>query len=161
MRSFDVLVLDYGGVCTLAHGEFLVRTDTDDTHTDGERTGALGSVRQAHRLGMTVVVLSNEIDRSWTARSPTLSSVDHVLACTDNGILKPDRRAYQRALLVGGCTADRALFVDDDIDNIRGAEAAGLATIHFDTADPARSWAEIEEAISGQPTTQRGRRRSG
>jgi putative hydrolase of the HAD superfamily len=144
-RPYDLLVLDYGGVITLSHAEVVAAAQSDDA-VQVERPESLAVVWLAHDAGMKVVVLSNEIDRDWIAGSPVLSTVDLVIACTDNGILKPDRRAYQRALLLTECTASRALMVDNDIDNVRGARGAGLDAILFDTNDPNSSWAAVRSA---------------
>jgi putative hydrolase of the HAD superfamily len=144
-NSYDLLILDYAGVCTLSHAEIVASSQPADDRQI-ERAEGLAVVRWAQAAGTKVVVLSNEIDRAWIPNSPLLSTVDSVLACTDNGILKPDRRAYQRALLLTGCTAERALFVDDDLDNVRGARGAGLDAIAFDTNDPRASWAVVASA---------------
>jgi len=146
-RRFDLLVLDYGGVCTMSHRE-LVGGAVQTGPFNAERAECVRLVLAAQALGMQVAVLSNEIDRAWIEHSTVLSRVDHVLACNDNGILKPDRRAYQRALLVSRCAAERSLFVDDEVDNVRGAEGAGLAAMLFDTRDPIGSWSQIDAAIS-------------
>jgi putative hydrolase of the HAD superfamily len=146
VRTFDLLILDYGGVCTLSHAEFLDHIGSD---TSGDRPGSLAAIARAHAAGITVVVLSNEIDQSWITNSAVLSQVDHVLACADNGIFKPDRRAFQRAALVTGCAADRTLVVDDEIDNVRGAQAAGMTALLFDTANPEDSWESVDVALRG------------
>jgi FMN phosphatase YigB (HAD superfamily) len=143
--AYDLLILDYAGVCTRSHHEILAaRQPASDQPF--ERAEGLAMVRSAQAAGMTVVVLSNEIDRAWIADSPLLSAVDAVLACTDNGIFKPDRRAYQRALLATGCAANRTLVVDDELDNVLGARGAGLDAIVFDTSDPAGSWTAVASA---------------
>ena len=147
MSRYDLLILDYGGVCTLSHRE-VVETTVRSDRFNAERSECLTFVLAAQALEMQVAVLSNEIDREWVKHSDVLARVDHVIACSDNGILKPDRRAYQRALLVSGCAPERTLFVDDEIDNVRGAQGAGLAAILFDTCDAVASWAAIEAAIS-------------
>jgi putative hydrolase of the HAD superfamily len=144
-NSYDLLILDYAGVCTLSHAEILAAVQPA-ADQQVERAEGLAIVRMAHAAGLKVVVLSNEIDRAWIPNSPLLSSVDAVLAGTDNGILKPDRRAYERALLTTGCIASRALFVDDDLDNVRGARGAGLDAIMFDTNDPEGSWGAVSSA---------------
>ena len=145
--GYDLLVLDYGGVCTMSHRE-LVGAGLQTDRFNAERSECLRVVLAAQALGMQVAVLSNEIDRAWVEQSTLLAQVDHVLACSDNGILKPDRRAYQRALLISRCAPERTLFVDDEVDNVRGAQGAGLATMLFDTGDPVGSWSAIEAAIT-------------
>lgn len=145
-RTFDLLVLDYGGVCTLSHAEFLDHASFD---TAGDRPRSLAAIADAQAAGVTVVVLSNEIDQSWITNSKVLSQVDHVMACADNRIFKPDRRAFQRAALITGCAAERTLVVDDEIDNVRGAQAAGMSALLFDTANPEDSWEAVEVALRG------------
>lgn len=145
-RSFDLLVLDYGGVCTLSHEELLVGSESIAM---GERRDCLVVITLAHDAGLQVAVLSNEIDRAWIDDSPVLTQVDHVLACADNGIFKPDRRAFQRASVVAGASPDRTLVVDDEIDNVRGAQAAGMTAILFDPSNPHSSWEAVEAALRG------------
>jgi len=146
LSRYDLLILDYGGVCTMSHHELMAATVRSDRF-NAERSECLTFVLAVQALEMQVVVLSNEIDREWVKHSSVLAHVDHVIACSDNGILKPDRRAYQRALLVSGCVPERTLFVDDDIDNVRGALGAGLTAMLFDTRDPAASWSAIEAEV--------------
>ena len=100
----------------------------------------------ANRRGITVAVLSNELDDDTIETHPLLGAVDHVVAC-NTGIQKPDRRAFQRVLLLTGIEAERTLVVDDAEDNVRGAEAAGTAALHFDVDDCAASWAAIRAEL--------------
>ena len=39
-----------------------------------------------------------------------------------------------------GVTPAQCVFVDDQLKNIRGAEAAGMQVVHFDVTDPAGSF---------------------
>jgi len=147
VSRYDLVILDYGGVCTMSHHELMASATVRSDRFNAERSECLTFVLAVQALEMQVVVLSNEIDREWVKHSSVLAHVDHVIACSDNGILKPDRRAYQRALLVSGCVPERTLFVDDDIDNVRGALGAGLTAMLFDTRDPAASWSAIEAEV--------------
>jgi len=130
----------------MSHHE-LVEAAVPSDRFNAERPECVPFVLAVQALEMQVAVLSNEIDREWVKQSSVLACVDHVIACSDNGILKPDRRAYQRALLVSGCAPERALFVDDEIDNVRGAQGAGLAVMLFDARAADASWAAIDAAI--------------
>ncbi|HEX43083.1 MAG TPA: HAD family phosphatase [Phycisphaerales bacterium] len=53
-----------------------------------------------------------------------------VFSCAE-GLAKPQREIYELALGRLGAAADEAVFVDDRVDYIAGAAAAGLATILF------------------------------
>ncbi len=125
---YELLVLDVGGVCIDEEGA------TDPT--------VAGVIDAAKERGLTVAVLSNELDNATIATHPLLQRVDHVVSC-NRGIQKPDRRAFQRVLLLTGIDADRTLVVDDAGDNVRGAQAAGTTALHFDVDDRAASWATV------------------
>ena len=56
---------------------------------------------------MAVAVLSNELDDDTVETHPVLRAVDHVVAC-NTGIQKPDRRAFQRVLLLTGVGPEQA-----------------------------------------------------
>ncbi len=141
--TFDLLVVDFGGVCTPTHEEFLAGSRPPASI----RPGAVAVVSAARDLGMIVAVLSNELDPAWAADMPLLRMMDHVVSCTDNGILKPDRRAYERVLLLTGASAQRTLFVDDDPDNVVAAAAVGLQTIRFDPNAPDASWDAVADRL--------------
>jgi len=149
-RRFDLLVLDYGGVCTPSHREYLA-ADRDGIDIEHIRPECRDLVRQVSDAGISVVILSNEIDATAAGRSELPEGIDHVIACTDNGILKPDRRAFQRALLVGGCEPGRTLVVDDDDDNVRSARLLGIEAVEFDVDDPVGSWRRVAAAVGVSP----------
>ena len=149
-----VLLLDYGGVCTPSTREFIAAQDQDGCPSlvaaqDATRPECRSVVARARAAGICVAILSNEIDRSWAASVPLLAEVDHIIACSDNGLLKPDRRAYQRALMVTGSSADQVLFVDDEPDNVAGARAVGIEALLFDVDRAADCWAEIADRVIG------------
>lgn len=129
---YELVILDFGGVCVVA---------------DGTRDLAASDlVEDARNDGIVVAVLSNELDDRTVTDEPVLQAVDHVVAC-NTGIQKPDRRAFQRVLLLTGAAAEHTLVVDDSTDNVRGAEAAGITALRFDTGDRARSWAAVRGAL--------------
>jgi putative hydrolase of the HAD superfamily len=55
------------------------------------------------------------------------------------GLRKPEPAIYQRALDILGRPAERILFIDDRVENVAGAEAAGMKAIRFEGADSLRS----------------------
>lgn len=56
---------------------------------------------------------------------------DVVVVSYEVGSIKPDRRIYEICLDRLGVQAKDALFVDDRVANIEGAERVGLQTLHF------------------------------
>jgi epoxide hydrolase-like predicted phosphatase len=55
-----------------------------------------------------------------------------VFSCAE-GMSKPDRRIYERTVEKLGSTGERAVFIDDKAEFIRGAREAGLKTILFES----------------------------
>ena len=54
------------------------------------------------------------------------------------GIRKPDSRIYQRALGVLGKKPERSLFIDDRLENVAAAAAAGMKAIRFTGSEALR-----------------------
>ena len=64
-------------------------------------------------------------------------------------MLKPDPRAYEAALTaLGDPDPATVVFVDDQQDNLRGAEECGMVTVLFDPVDVPGSVARVEEALA-------------
>jgi epoxide hydrolase-like predicted phosphatase len=59
------------------------------------------------------------------------NAFDVIVISAEEGVMKPDPRLYHIALQRLGCRPKEAVFIDDFADNIRGAQEAGLAGIHF------------------------------
>jgi len=143
----ELLVLDFAGVCTLGPSELEAPVSLAET----VRPRCTEVVDAAQAAGITVAILSNELSHDWAESVPLLGQVDHVIACTDNGILKPDRRAFERALYVAGTAAEATLLVDDHEDNVRVAASLGIQVVHFEVADPDRSWKEVAQHLELEP----------
>ena len=54
------------------------------------------------------------------------------------GLRKPDPNIYRRTLEIIGKTAERALFIDDRLENVAAAAAVGIKSICFTGADALR-----------------------
>lgn len=104
------------------------------------------AIRKAHAAGVRLAVLSNELDLFYGAdfrgRLPLLSLFETIVDATYTKILKPDLRAYQSVAEALELPTSACVFVDDQKRNIDGAIAAGMRTVHFDVASPARSYVE-------------------
>jgi putative hydrolase of the HAD superfamily len=115
------------------------------------RPGAQATVEHALRTGVGVSVLTNDLRAfhgdEWALGIPLLQQVDHLVDCSDTGVLKPDQRAYQRAVTTIGVPADRMLFVDDQPLNIEGAANAGMQTYWFDVTNADAAWDELRTLV--------------
>ncbi len=115
------------------------------------RPGATRVVADALAAGLGVSVLTNDLrafhGREWEKSVPLLQQVDHIVDCSDTLILKPDMRAYQRAITFVGVAPERVLFVDDQPLNVQGAADFGMAAVWFDVTDAEQSWNEVATHI--------------
>ena len=84
-------------------------------------------------------------DHAWLERR-----FDAVTFSCEIGAIKPEPAIYAHALESLGVRAGNCLFVDDTEVNVRAAEQAGMAALHF------RSAGDIELALVRAPIAGRG-----
>ncbi len=75
--------------------------------------------------------------------------VDLMVISAEEGIAKPDRRIYELTAERLGIAPARAVFIDDMLENVHGAAAAGMHAIHFQ--DTAQVIAQLQ-AYLGAPS---------
>ena len=106
-----------------------------------ESVALLDDVRRA---GYRIAALTN-----WSAetypkaqtRFPFLEWFEDVVISGVEGIAKPDPAMFALALRRTGFVAERTVFIDDNLPNIVGAQAAGMQTVHF--TSPAQCRAKL------------------
>jgi FMN phosphatase YigB (HAD superfamily) len=79
-------------------------------------------------------IISNAMDdllEIITRRYPLADAFDLVVGSAYEGVMKPDPIIYRRTLAQLGCAPNEAVFIDDAPHNIAGAQAVGMATIHY------------------------------
>jgi putative hydrolase of the HAD superfamily len=110
------------------------------------RPEARAAIDIAHRAGIKLAILSNELDLfygpSFRKKLPFLSLFHAVIDATYTHILKPDARAYQYCLDALNLPASACVFVDDQERNVQGAAAIGMKTVHFDVRAPQNGFAD-------------------
>lgn len=63
---------------------------------------------------------------------------DDVLVSGKEKLKKPDPKIYQLTLSRFNIDADKAIFIDDNLRNVKAAEGVGIRSIHFSTAQQLR-----------------------
>jgi len=108
-------------------------------------------VKDARAANLRVGVLTNELElfhgRAWMDTVPALKHVDAIVDATHTKILKPDPRAYAMGVAALDAEPETTLFVDDQLQNVDGAWAAGLAAMHFDIRRPAEMAADLRARL--------------
>ncbi len=108
------------------------------------RPEALAAIDQAASRGHKLGILSNELDLfygpEFRGGLRFLDGFDSIIDATYTGVLKPDPAAYRGACDALQVPPSACVFVDDQPRNIAGADAVGMATVHFDVRDPTQSY---------------------
>lgn len=56
---------------------------------------------------------------------------DSIVNSSEIGVVKPESNYFTQALEVAGVDANRAVFIDDSLENVIGAEENGIKSHHF------------------------------
>lgn len=86
------------------------------------------------RLNYQTALLSNfmdELHEVITVRHPMADAFDLVVGSAYEKMMKPDARIYELTLARLGRKPAEAVFIDDMLHNIEGAQQVGLATVHY------------------------------
>ena len=95
----------------------------------------LRSLRPDYRTGL--------ISNAWSGLRQYIldhkfeDAFDVMIISAEVGTVKPDARIYQMALDQLGVSPNEAVFVDDFIENVKGAQAVGMSAIHFKDSESA------------------------
>ena len=96
---------------------------------------AIPWIQELKQRGYLVYVLSNWSKPAYDANIDTnlrfLKYTDGGIMSFMEGIIKPDRRIYERICNRYDIKPEQAVFIDDNAANIEGAKTFGLNAIHF------------------------------
>ena len=86
--------------------------------------------------------------RELLAQLGLTDAFDAIVISGEEGILKPDVHIYQLAARRLGALINECLFIDDFVENVEGARAAGMEALHF--ASPATAMAGLRRRIASR-----------
>jgi HAD superfamily hydrolase (TIGR01509 family) len=116
---------------------------------------ALDLIRDAHRAGLRVGVLSNDaysiLGRDFFADRPELAELDAFLDALDIGVRKPAPEAYRRAVDALGVRPERVVFLDDTPECVEGARAIGMCAVQVDPADRKPAFDRVRQLVGLSP----------
>jgi putative hydrolase of the HAD superfamily len=115
------------------------------------RPGAMALIHAAKGAGHPIGVLTNDLSafhsEEWIEQMHVLDEVDVLVDGSIEGYLKPHPRLYElMAERLGVGFADM-VFVDDQLTNVRGAQALGITTVVFDPRDPETAYDEARRLL--------------
>jgi putative hydrolase of the HAD superfamily len=111
--------------------------------------GVLDLIRRLHG-SYKLAVLSNSPPGlvQWLAEWGILELFDVVFCSGDEGVMKPDPRAFQMILERVGAKPEEAVFIDDTTEHVEGARRLGLHGIPFTTAEALKE--ELGKLLAAQ-----------
>lgn len=99
----------------------------------GIRPEVIAIMHKLREQGHRVVVLSNTNrlhTTFWPEEYPEVKgAADKIYLSQEMGMRKPEARIYQAVLQAEGFSAADAIFFDDNVDNIEGANQLGITSI--------------------------------
>ncbi|MCK4725388.1 MAG: HAD family phosphatase [Anaerolineales bacterium] len=104
---------------------------------------------RSFRPGYRTALLSNAWDDlrgMLTGHWKIADAFDTIVISAEEGVVKPYPQIYETTLERLHLDPGQAVFVDDFIENIQGAQAVGMQTIHFRSIDQTR--AELKKYIA-------------
>jgi len=119
--------------------------------TEFLRPEIVALVDEAAAAGVRTAMLSNDLTTyhgaGWVDEVPFFRRIGTFFDAASLGARKPAPVAYTAAVDRLGLPAAAVLFVDDLLENVSGAEAAGLPAVLFDLVDPAGSTAQVRKHL--------------
>ncbi|MET1001949.1 MAG: HAD family phosphatase [Acidimicrobiia bacterium] len=109
-------------------------------------------MRDLKAQGLRIAILTNnvkEFGEHWRATFPIDELVEDVVDSSHVGVRKPEREIYELTCTRLGIEPSEAVFLDDNADNVAGARAFGLETVHFGV-DPWAALAELDAILTSR-----------
>lgn len=102
----------------------------------GAIDGSVAILQELQARGTPLYAITNfnqDKFRETLKRFPFLSAFRDIVVSGDERLLKPDAAIYRVLLERNGLEAASCVFIDDSVNNVKGAEAVGMKAIHFTT----------------------------
>lgn len=107
----------------------------------------LALVKALHRHGIALAVLSNTIEPHAKAlrEAGVYDGFDQLFLSHEVGLRKPDPAIYKHVLRELDVQPAEALFIDDDPNNVKAAQALGMQGVIF--TSPAQLVADVQSLV--------------
>ena len=103
---------------------------------------AIPWIHELKERGYKVYILSNWSEPAYEANKDThlrfLKDVDGAIMSYREGMIKPDREIYQLLCNRFHIHPAEAIFLDDNVANVKAAKEFGMQAIHFQNYEQAR-----------------------
>ena len=103
---------------------------------DQQLLGFARSLKKDRKIGLLSNAWENARQRLGSMYE-FIDTFDDAIFSAEVGMRKPEKEIFDLMLGKLGAQPQEAIFVDDFLDNIEGAEKAGLHTVHFNNNEDA------------------------
>jgi 2-haloacid dehalogenase len=113
-----------------------------DEMLNGPIQGSLDVLAELRDKGVPIYALTNWSAETFPiakARYEFLGWFQDILVSGEEKLIKPDRRIFELLLSRNGLAAAESVFIDDALHNVAGAQAAGMAALHFQSPEKLRA----------------------
>jgi 2-haloacid dehalogenase len=104
--------------------------------------GTVAIFEELRQGGAPLYAITNwngEKFRETKIRFPFLNHFHDIIVSGDEKLIKPDPAIYRLLLERNGLSAAECLFIDDSLNNVKGAEAVGMKAHHFTSPENLRT----------------------
>ncbi len=141
-RSFAEAVAER--VALFPEHEALIRAYDErwDEMVPGAIDGTVEILDELEAAGVPLYAITNFSTEKFALalrRFPFLGRFRDTVVSAHERLLKPDPAIYRLLLERNGLSAGESVFIDDSPKNVAGAEAAGMAAIHFRSPEDLRA----------------------
>lgn len=96
---------------------------------------AVEAIRQLKKAGYKIYIVSNccKAHREYYCKKYDyiFKMTDDFIASYEEGIMKPDKKIFEKALAVAGLKLQEVVFVDDSEENAEGALSPGIVSMRY------------------------------
>ena len=117
-----------------------------DAEWDMELFEYIRGLRPRYRTGVISDALPGARHEARVKANVNYDLFDVILFSGEEGVLKPDAAIFDKALAALGVERGEAVFVDDNISKIEGANALGMHGVQFITRE--QTLAEIDRLLA-------------
>ncbi|MBX3046547.1 MAG: HAD family phosphatase [Anaerolineales bacterium] len=114
-------------------------------HLDHALMAYIRSLRPQYKTGLLSNAMNN-LRAALTVEYPILDAFDAIVISGEVGVMKPHPAIYLLAAERLGVQPAEAVFVDDFIQNVRGAQEAGMQAVHFTSRE--QTLADLQTLLS-------------
>lgn len=143
-------ILDSWDLTAPAHRQAVAGTIVSASRTIRLYPVVLETLARLRRLGIGTGVITNTFQSSaekwqWFAKHGIAPYLERIVSSTEVGLAKPDPAIYQLYVKECGLSPEQVAFVGHDLDELKGAQRAGLIGLAFRPDKPGQFEPEFDD----------------